>query len=128
MASIQSIGAIVTVNRAFDEPDPNDSHVNLHVRYFAKLDTGLTVIDPNPQSQALGIARDQMVDLEGMLGIPMARMGELSAEHRLAPWEGVLEALKKVTSGSDPETLQRLPFEVLADGEVRELIDAARGS
>jgi len=121
MARVESAGGIATVQRV-DGGDPD--LVNVNVRLFAKLDSGLLAIDRGPQSINAGVARVDLPDLASL--IPEAlRSAEMTANHRASAWRGVLDDLRE-TYGirTDPETLMSLPFDLVADGELRALLPA----
>jgi hypothetical protein len=119
MARVESAGGIATLQRA-DETDPETIDVN--VRLFAKLDSGLLAVDRSPQSVNAGIARVDLPDLASL--VPEAlRSVELDSDRRASAWGGVLDDLRE-TFGirTDAETLMSLPFDLVADGELSALL------
>jgi hypothetical protein len=121
MARVESAGGIATVQRV-DSEDPE--LVNVNVRLFAKLDSGLLAVDRSPQRVNAGIARTDLPDLASL--IPEAlRSADLGSGHRASAWGGVLDDLRE-TFGvhTDPETLMSLPFDLVPDGELAALLPA----
>jgi hypothetical protein len=121
MARVESVGGIATLQRSEVE-DPERPDVN--VRLFAKLDSGLLAVDRNPQSINAGVHRDDLHDLASLIQQAL-RSAEMTADHRASAWGGVLDDLGE-TFGvhTDPETLMSLPFDLVADGELRALLAA----
>ena len=122
MARVQSIGAIATLSRLRPEEQQEDSLVNVHLRLYAKVDNGLLAIDPNPQTSVVGLARDGLGAIEEAVQFALW-MPQTPTEHRQAQFARVIEELR-VQHGVeiDAETLRSLPFELLPDAELRELI------
>ena len=119
MARVESAGGIATLQRG-DTGDPD--LVDVNVRLFAKLDSGLLAIDRNPQSVNAGIHRADLHDLPSLIQQAL-RSDELTSDHRASAWGGVIEDLRETFGVStDPETLMSLPFDLLADGELRALL------
>jgi hypothetical protein len=121
MARVESAGGIATVQRV-ESGDPE--LVNVNVRLFAKLDSGLLAVDRNPQSVNAGVARVDLPDLASL--IPEAlRSTEMTADNRASAWRGVLDDLRESFAiRTDPETLMSLPFDLVADEELRALTAA----
>jgi hypothetical protein len=118
MASVQSVGGIATILQV-----PPEATLNVNVRLYAKLETGLLVIDPGQQSMVVGPNEESLRNgIEGLREVltSMLTWGELPSEHRVNHWSGVLQALSEQGVETDPETLMRLPFEMLADRATRE--------
>lgn len=121
MARVESAGGIATVQRV----ESGDAElVNVNVRLFAKLDSGLLAVDRNPQSVNAGVARVDLPDLASL--IPEAlRSTEMTADNRASAWRGVLDDLRESFAiRTDPETLMSLPFDLVADAELRALTAA----
>lgn len=121
MARVESAGGIATVQRV-DGGDPD--LVNVNVRLFAKLDSGLLAVDRSPQSINAGVSREDLAELGSL--IPQAlRSDEMTAGRRASAWGGVLDELRETFGVStDAETLMSLPFDLVADGELRALLPA----
>jgi hypothetical protein len=120
MARVESAGGIATLHRV-DSADPKIVDVSL--RLFAKVDVGLLAIDPDPQTFILTLPRGQLLDLEEATLLSL-RWSELEAEHRRGYWGGVMQVLRETYEvTTDPETLMSLPFELMPDAELRELLD-----
>jgi hypothetical protein len=128
VARVRSAGGIATLQRlpGGDETRQSDTSVNINVRLFAKTDTGLLAIDPNPQSYAAAIPHDALKQGEahaaiGLLFAPEFMRPELGEGRTQGPWQGVIEQLRRVFAiETDPETLQALEFEFIADRELAE--------
>ena len=119
MARVESAGAIATLQRGGEE-DP--ARVDVNVRLFAKLDSGLLAVDRNPQSVSAEIHREDLHDLSSLIQEAL-RSDELTSDHRASAWGGVLEDLHETFGVStDPETLMSLPFDLVADGELQRAI------
>jgi hypothetical protein len=119
MAHVESAGGIATLQRVGED---DSETVDVNVRLFAKLDSGLLAVDRNPQSVNAGIARVDLPDLASL--VPEAlRSGDLDSDHRASAWGGVLDDLRE-TFGirTDAETLMSLPFDLVADGELSALL------
>jgi hypothetical protein len=120
MARVESAGGIATLQRVEDQ---DGDHIDVNVRLFAKLDSGLLAVDRNPQSVSAGIHREDLHDLPSLIQQAL-RSGELTSDHRASAWGGVLEDLRETFGVStDPETLMSLPFDLVPDGELRRLVD-----
>jgi hypothetical protein len=107
-----------------DAPGSDPSIVNLHVRLFAVLDLGVTVIDPHPQTMGVGINRESLgstAELQELLQVSL-RHGDLPADHREAHWQRIVDGLADFDIHTDPETLQALPFELLLTTDVQDLL------
>jgi hypothetical protein len=121
MASVDSIGAAVTVLRFPEMDDQESTHINLYVRLFARLDSGVLVFSADVSGTTASVQRDQLNQLEEFVLMAL-RVDQLPADHRQGQWRGVLDQLATLNINTDPETLIRLPFELLPDAEVRALI------
>jgi hypothetical protein len=121
MAHVESTGAIATLQRV---PQEDDDRLDVNLRLFAKLDSGLLAVDRSPQSVNAGVARVDLPDLASLVPETL-RSGELDSAHRASTWGGVLDDLRE-TFGirTDAETLMSLPFDLVADGELSALLHA----
>ena len=121
MARVESAGGIATLHRV--EVEDADL-VNVNVRLFAKLDSGLLAVDRSPQSVNAGIARVDLPELGGLVQEAL-RSDAMTAGHRASAWGGVLEDLRATFGvNTDAETLMALPFDLVADGELQALLAA----
>lgn len=98
--------------------------VGIHVRLFAKTDSGLLAIDPQPQTYLTAIPPRALRSPQGESFADLLRAPEFlhpEIEGRTqAPWHGVIEDLHRTFSiETDAETLQSLDFEVLMDAELQ---------
>jgi hypothetical protein len=119
MARVESVGGIATLQRVeVEDPDL----VNVNVRLFAKLDSGLMAVDRSPQSVNAGVARADLPELGGLVQEAL-RSDAMTAGHRASAWGGVLDDLRETFGiSTDAETLMSLPFDLVADGELRALV------
>jgi hypothetical protein len=116
MARVASVGGIATLRRA-----ENAGEVRVAIRLFAKLDDGLLAIDRDPQTLEVGLGREELGALDEAV-VTALRFGELPPEERESHWGGVIEELRETFAvRTDPETLMSLPFDLVADGELRRL-------
>jgi hypothetical protein len=126
MARVRSVGAIATVD---EEEAHSSERLSVHLRLFAKTDDGLLAIDPHPETATVTVqARDPGALLgQVALVLGVAAGGQIPAEMRAGHWGRVVGALAdQFGIETDPETLMVLPFELLADEALRELMDGFR--
>jgi hypothetical protein len=127
MARVVSVGAIATVaHMPRGAPDAPPESLSVHLRLFAKTDTGLLAIDPHPQTSNIGTQPSQSAALPEMVKFVLGAAvgGQIPAEHRAAHWGRIVEVLaEQFGISTDPETLMALPFELLPDSELHELIE-----
>jgi hypothetical protein len=120
MARVQSVGAIATIAKV-----PGDVR-NIHLRLFAKTDTGLLAIDPRPQSAVCAGGED----VAGLLAMAQLSLGvafgsQLPAAMREGHWGRVVETLsEQFDISTDVETLMALPFDLIPDGELRDSVES----
>lgn len=127
MARVISTGGILTLHdpTADGLPTPQAGLVNLHVRLFALVDSGLTAIDPRPQSFAWTSSQGPLPALEGLADkiSSSLRDADLPSGHRQASWSRVVAELKGFGIETDPETLQALPFDAVPIGSILDLLE-----
>ncbi len=121
MARVRSVGAIATVGDG-----PVAERVGVHLRLFAKTDAGLLAIDPRPETATVEVAARDPGALLGQVALVLgvAAGGQIPARVRAGHWGRVVAALaEQFGIETDPETLMALPFELLADAPLREMMD-----
>ncbi len=125
MARITSVGGIATLLHV---PEADADIINVNVRLYAKTDMGLLAIDRRPQSYSSGVQRDALRKREAnalrtLHQAPDFLRPELGEGRTQGPWQGVMEELKEFFElETDPETLQALPFELVVDRELAEIL------
>ena len=125
---MRSVGGIATIQAPvpgeLESDDDPFAFLGIYVRLFAKTDTGLLAIDPQPQTYLSAIQphalrspeRESFVDL---LRVPEFLHPEIEGRTQ-APWHGVIEDLHRTFNiETDAETLQALDFELLMDAELQ---------
>ena len=127
VARVRSVGGIATIQHPVPrgvQSDDSAEFVGIYVRLFAKTDSGLLAIDPQPQTYLTAIQHGALRDPQGESVAERLRAPEFlhpEIEGRTqAPWRGVIEDLHR-TFGieTDAETLQALDFELLMDEELQ---------
>jgi hypothetical protein len=125
---VRSVGGIATIQapgtRAPASDDDSLEFVGIYVRLFAKTDTGLLAIDPQPQTYLTAIPQRALRSPDGESFVDRLRAPEFlhpEIEGRTqAPWHGVIKDLRRSFGiETDAETLQSLEFEVLMDVELQ---------
>jgi hypothetical protein len=128
---VRSVGGIATIQRPVSgrvrSGDDPLEFVGIYVRLFAKTDTGLLAIDPQPQTYLTAVTQGTLRDPQGEPFVDRLRAPEFlhpSIEGRTqAPWSGVIEDLHRTFHiETDAETLQALQFELLMDAELQRAI------
>ena len=118
VAKVRSTGAVATLLESAGDT------TNILLYLFAKLDIGALVIGQRattfaPNTEIMSV-EDIGEGLQHMLGY-----GDLRPDHRRSHWGELVERLAAVDVHTDPETLVRLPFEIVPDASVRALFDDA---
>jgi hypothetical protein len=127
MARVRSVGGIAAINHLPADSAGGDSVIDLHVRLFALLDEGRLAFDQEPLSMSIGVPSDETHTLPDRvarsLGVGVG--GLLPPELRQAQWGRLVEILDQEFGISiDAETLAALPFNLLSDGELSDLLGA----
>jgi hypothetical protein len=128
MAHVRLVGGIATINRLADARSRDPDLINVYVRLFAKLNTGLLAIDPHSQTVGVGVPHDEARTLPARVtrSLGAAVGGVLPSELRAAHWGRVVEILdEQFGVSTDPETLMALPFNLLTVGGLAELVGSS---
>jgi hypothetical protein len=124
---VRSVGGIATIQHPVPrrlESDDSLAFVGIYVRLFAKTDSGLLAIDPDPQTYLKAISQTALRNPDGESVVDRLRAPEFlhpEIEGRTqAPWRGVIADLQHTFNiETDAETLQSLEFELLMDAELQ---------
>jgi hypothetical protein len=127
---VRSVGAIATIYRVEEIPGHTPlalpaeavTPINVLIRPFAKLAEGSLAISPSATTVAIVPAR--FADLDAEVRRVLGVLPFVQAEHRRAPWAGVLSELEKLSVQTDAATLLGLDFDFVADAELRAALDA----
>jgi hypothetical protein len=127
---VRSVGAIATLYRVEEIPGHTPlalppeavTPINVLLRPFAKLAEGTLAISPN--STRLAIVPERLADLETEVRRVLGIVPFVPAQHRHAPWTGVLAELQRLSINADAETLLGLDFDFMPDWELRAALDA----
>lgn len=129
-ARVRSVGAIATIYHVEEIPGHTPlalppeavTPINVLLRPFAKLAEGSLAISPN--STTIAIVPERLADLETQVRRVLGILPVLPAEHRRAPWAGVLAELERLSVQTDAETFLVLDFDFVPDEELRAALDA----
>jgi hypothetical protein len=129
MAAVKGVGVSLSVQdlTVFGiEPDP--SIQNTDARLFADLADWRRIVDPHPQSFAVGGAPpSSLAELRQVVSISLQH-GQIPSGHRSSCWGGLLDDLSELGIETDAETLKSLPLHLeLTDELVERLVASSTG-
>jgi hypothetical protein len=122
MESLLGAGCIASVVRLPFNEDVAPGSTQIAVRLFAKLQAGYLAIDRRPHSFVLTVTRGQLTGLDAAI-LSIIRGTGSASEEAGDPWVGVVSELRDAYEvDAESEALRALPFDFLADGELRRLM------